>query len=407
MGVLERIARPVLEATSQGQLHRRLPIRAWEQHRAAWTHYEAFARTIAGLAPWLELGADQSAEGKLRAEFIELARASLVMATDPASPDYMNFGAVPHQPLVENAYLASALLTAPGALWEPLDQSQRAHVLAALRMSRRMNPAYNNWLLFPAMAEAALWKLTGEVQMKPIRRAVRIFDKRWYLGDGVYGDGPLFCWDYYNSFVIHPMLLQVLTVARERGSRWGRGLDRALERARRYAAIQERLISPDGTIPIVGRSAPYRFAALYLLSYMALRRELPAQLRPGAVRSAVTAVVRRMADAPGTFDSEGWLNLGVVGSQPELRDPYNATGSLYVCLTGLVHLGLPPDDPFWVAPPEPWTQLLLWTGGSVSRDEALEAHRRRGGLRRVKRSLLRWGSRVRRRVLPRRRIARR
>ena len=34
--------------------------------------------------------------------------------------------------------------------------------------------------------------------------------EQWYKGDGVYGDGPEFHWDYYNSFVIHPMLLDVL-----------------------------------------------------------------------------------------------------------------------------------------------------------------------------------------------------
>ena len=32
----------------------------------------------------------------------------------------------------------------------------------------------------------------------------------WYKGDGVYGDGPPFHWDYYNSFVIQPMLLNIL-----------------------------------------------------------------------------------------------------------------------------------------------------------------------------------------------------
>ena len=111
--VLTRIARPVLEATSRGELHERLTIHEWEEKRAAWTHYEAFARTMAGIAPWLELGPDDTSEGKLRAEFIELARRSLINATDPASPDYMNFGQVPDQPLVESAYLASALLAAP------------------------------------------------------------------------------------------------------------------------------------------------------------------------------------------------------------------------------------------------------------------------------------------------------
>lgn len=37
--------------------------------------------------------------------------------------------------------------------------------------------------------------------------------KAWYKGDGIYGDGAEFHLDYYNSYVIHPLLLQVLKIA--------------------------------------------------------------------------------------------------------------------------------------------------------------------------------------------------
>src|SRR5690606_28182585 len=49
VGVMLRIAEPVLEAMSKGELKKRMPIRDWEKDRAAWTHYEAFARTLAGI----------------------------------------------------------------------------------------------------------------------------------------------------------------------------------------------------------------------------------------------------------------------------------------------------------------------------------------------------------------------
>jgi hypothetical protein len=374
LDVLTRIAEPVLLATSRGELHQRLPVHDWEQDRAAWTHYEAFARTLAGIAPWLELGPDDTPEGHLRARFIDLARRSLINATDPNSPDYMNFGQVPDQPLVESAHLAAALLAAPTQLWEPLTEEQRENVADALRVSRTVPLTHdNNWVLFPAMIEAALWRFTGDVQLPAIERAVWLFEKEWYLGDGVYGDGPEFQADYYNSYVIHPMLLQVLRVAEARDHPSAeRSLSIALERAERYATILERLISPEGTFPVMGRSAAYRFAAFYHLAYMALERELPEALDAGAVRDGITAVVRRMVEAPGTFDEEGWLQLGAVGHQPGLQEPYNATGSLYVALIGLVHLGLPSDDPFWTVPDAPWTQKRIWAGEDVLRDKGLE-----------------------------------
>jgi len=372
VGVMTRIAEPVLDATSRGELHLRLPIRVWEQHRAAWTHYEAFARTLAGIAPWLELGPDETPEGQMRARFIDLARRSLINATDPTSPDYMNFGAIPDQPLVESAYLSAALLTAPTQLWEPLTAAQQNNVVQALQVSRSIQPHNNNWILFPAMVEAALWKLTGNFEIGPIEDAVQTFQNKWYVGDGTYSDGDEYHWDYYNSYVIHPMLLQVLRVTQEEQNPIARSLDVAMPRAQRYAEVLERLISPEGTFPVIGRSSAYRFAAFYHLSYMALTRSLPAKLNPGAVRSALTTVVRNMIEAPGTFDQQGWLNLGAVGEQLGLREVYNSTGSLYVCLTGLVHLGLPANDPFWTAPAASWTQQRIWAGENVPRDEALE-----------------------------------
>jgi rhamnogalacturonyl hydrolase YesR len=369
--VMTRIAQPVLEAMSKGELKKRMPIHDWEKDRAAWTHYEAFARTLAGIAPWLELGPDATPEGKQRERFIGLARQSLIHGTDPASPDYLNFGQVPDQPLVESAYLAAALMSAPKQLWEPLSASQKRNVVTALRTSLSIPVAHeNNWYLFPAMIEAVLWQV-GELD-KPDRLVLGVKKMDgWYLGDGTYGDGPNFRYDYYNSYVIHPMLLQPLKVAQAKRHPIANMLPVARERAHRYAEVLERLISPEGTFPVIGRSSAYRFAAFYHLSYMALSKDLPPSLNPGAVRAALTAVVRNQVEVPGTFDEQGWLRLGAVGYQPGLEETYNATGSLYVCLTGLVHLGLPADDPFWTARAVDWTQKKIWSGQDAARDHAL------------------------------------
>jgi hypothetical protein len=145
---------------------------------------------------------------------------------------------------------------------------------------------------------------------------------------------------------------------------------KVLGRAQRYAEVQERLISPEGTFPVMGRSSAYRFGALQHLSTMALMRQLPPDVKSAAVRSALTAVIRRMIEAPGTFDERGWLQVGAVGHQQSIRESYIATGSLYLCLTGLVHLGLPPDDPFWTAPAEVWTQKRIWSGQDIPADHA-------------------------------------
>ena len=368
VSVLTRVAEPVLSALAEGNLKEKLPSHSWERDRAAYAPLEAFGRTMAGIAPWLALGPDETLEGKTRARFIDLSVKSLANATDPKSPDFMNFNGG-GQPLVDAAFLAEALLRAPHQLWDKLNADQQSNVVAALKATRVIKPYESNWLLFSATIEAALWHFTGDCNQQPIDYAVKKH-MEWYLGDGTYGDGPVFHWDYYNSYVIQPMLIDVLKVCAKKKSPQGDLLPKVMARASRYAAIQERLISPEGTFPVMGRSSAYRFGAFQVLSDMALLHELPKDLEPGAARSGLTAVIRNMIEAPGTFDENGWLQVGAVGHQPSIREGYISTGSLYLCLFGLVDLGLPPDDPFWTAPAAPWTQKRIWSGADVHPDHS-------------------------------------
>ncbi len=367
---LDRIARPVIQSLAEGKLKEKLPLGPGEDSRKAYTHLEAFGRTLSGIAPWLALGPDATAEGKLRAKYIELSRRALTNATDPKSPDFMNF-TTGGQPLVDAAFLSLGLLRAPDQLWTPLAAEQKANVIAALKSTRVLKPGENNWLLFTALVESAIWQFTGECEMTGIEKAINRHED-WYVGDGTYGDGPNYHWDYYNSFVIQPALIEVLKVCKAKNSPLGEKLPVILTRAQRYAEVQERLISPEGTFPVVGRSSAYRFGAFQTLSVVALRHELPKSVEPAAVRCGIHAVVRRMIEAPGTFDAQGWLRAGVAGYQPAVKESYISTGSLYLCLNGLLHLGLPSNDPLWTDAPKPWTQKRLWAGENVPSDHALK-----------------------------------
>ncbi|MFD0894647.1 DUF2264 domain-containing protein [Luteolibacter ambystomatis] len=363
---LDRIARPVLSALAAGELKKALPLGPGEEDRRKFTHLEAFGRTMVGIAPWLALGPDNTPEGKLRADYIAMSRKALINATDSASPDHLDF-TTPSQPLVDTAFLALALLRAPDQLWKPLTPAQQANVIAALKETRKIKPGESNWLLFSASVEAAIWHFTGECEMRPITYALEKH-QQWYLGDGTYGDGPQFHWDYYNSYVIQPALIAVLEVCKEKSDPNAKLLPATIGRAQRYAEVQERMVSPEGTYPVIGRSSSYRFGAFQVLSLMALRHELPKEVSPAAARGALTAVIRRTLEAPGTFDAKGWLRAGAVGYQPGIRDGYVSTGSLYMCTAGLLHLGLPANDPFWTAPAEPWTQKRIWAGQDIPGD---------------------------------------
>jgi hypothetical protein len=368
---LVKIGDPVLEALSHNQLKVLMPIErspgAWDDRKHV-TYLEAFGRLLSGMAPWLELGPDTTPEGKLRTKYIDLAQKSIHNATDPESPDFMNF-VNDRQPLVDAAFFAQALLRAPEQLWEPLDSITKENVIKALKSSRKIEPYHSNWLLFASMVETAILKFDKDEDQQ---RLIYALDehKKWYLGDGTYGDGPDFHWDYYNSFVIHPMQLDILKTLNEKDNNYKEDFKTELDRARRYAAIQERLISPDGTYPPIGRSLAYRFGAFQLLSQIALWKELPKELAPAQVRSALYTMIYNQLNAPGTFDKNGWLQIGLYGHQPNIGEGYISTGSLYLCSEAFLVLGLPATDSFWSDNYEPWTQKKIWSGEIIPIDHA-------------------------------------
>ena len=372
--MIERIATPVLNGFATGRIRDLMPVEAVagavDDRRTL--HASRGTRTDPGGAGALAAGslASHGGGGQARHAARSSRAAAIAQATDPRSPAYVNVSSG-GQPLVDAAFLAQAMLRAPDALCRTLAPAVRANVAAALRATHTIRPPFNNWLLFAATIETAL-KMMGE-PWDPVRvdYAIRQHEQ-WYKGDGAYGDGPTFHWDYYNSFVIHPMLVDIVASVGAENPAW-EGLVPALHaRAQRYAAVQERMIAPDGSFPPLGRSLAYRCGAFHLLAQSALRRALPDVVRPAQVREALTAVIRRTMDATGTFDANGWLTIGLAGHQPALAERYISTGSLYLCATAFLPLGLPPSDPFWSDPAVPWTSKHAWSGGDLAPDHALD-----------------------------------
>lgn len=110
-----KIADPVLQALANRKLKECMPIEGKLPDRHEYTHLEAFGRLLCGIAPWLETGETIGDEGELREKYARLAREGIEAATDPASPDFMNFSHG-HQPIVDAAFLAHAIVRAPNEL---------------------------------------------------------------------------------------------------------------------------------------------------------------------------------------------------------------------------------------------------------------------------------------------------
>ena len=371
---VELVSDPVLKALKEGNLRRKMPVEAapgQTQARAVGTHLEALGRLLAGLAPWLELEpstGESPKETALRNQYRDYALTGITSALDHASPDYMHFGESP-QTLVDSSFLALALLRAPKHLLKKLDAKTQQRLAEALITQRKVQPPFNNWLLFAAMNEALLMTLNHPWDRMRVDYALRELQS-WYLGDGTYGDGPHFHWDFYNSFVIQPYLLQLMDTLGDQSPSWSAMRTPIHQRAQRHAAIQERLIAPDGSYPAIGRSITYRCGAFHLLADSSRRQILPKEITPPQVRGALSAVMHRTLSPAGTFSSDGWLQIGLAGHQPGLGETYISTGSLYLCSAVWLPLGLPPAAPFWSQSPKPWTSQTIWSGKNSQADHA-------------------------------------
>ena len=420
--LLYRMAQPVLEPMSEGRLQQVMTYESgnlevsptWDGRNKKVAYMEAFARLMAGLAPWLSLPDDNTAESLQRQQLRQWALSAYAHAVDPESPDYLGWQAG-GQTLVDAAYLVESFHRAWDALWEPLSTETKLRYVRELQQLHRYDPPYQNWLLFCGMEESFLMKAEASLRKAgvdlraegfelPLYDAFRIKTavnkaEEWYVGDGWYSDGPSFAFDYYNSYVIHPMYAECLEMvcdvkpnasylvhSLDPNTYQARGPKERLadvrKRMQKYSVILERMVSPEGTYPVYGRSIPYRLAVFQPLAMLAWQKLLPAELSNGQVRSAITAVMKRMyaadlyalglsaepAQTPTNFNEGGFLTIGFVGSHPNVADIYTNNGSLYMTTLAFLPLGLPADDPFWTDAPEPWTSKKAWEGQDFPKD---------------------------------------
>ncbi len=369
-----KMAQPVLENMSKGELQKNMMVEVsptWDGRNKKVTYMECFGRLMAGMAPWLTLPDDNTPEGLQRKQLRTWALAAYKNAVDPASPDYLLWHKE-GQTLVDAAYIAESFIRGYDALWVPLDSVTKQRYIDEFTQLHRIDPPYTNWLLFSSTIESFLAKAHAPFDQYRVSMAVRKVEE-WYVGDGWYSDGSNFAFDYYSSYVFHPMYLETLkNMIDAKKSGWGieypKFYDRELKRAQKFSIILERFISPEGTFPVFGRSIPYRTAAMQPLALMAWYKQLPKDLPNGQVRAALTAVLHRMYDQQQNFNEKGYLTIGFCGKQPNVADWYTNNGSLYMASLIFMPLGLPADDAFWTDAAQDWTQKKAWGGQAFPKD---------------------------------------
>ena len=400
--ILYQMAEPVMKNMAEGKLQQVMDTAngcknlelspTWDKRNKKVAYMEAFGRLLAGLAPWLNLPDDNTAESAKRKQLREWTRKAIINAVDPNSPDRLGWESG-GQTLVDGAYVVEGLYRGYDSLWVPLPQETKDLYIKEIQGLRRYDPPYTNWFLFVGMEESFLMYVGAPYDAFRIKTAMSKVEE-WYIGDGIYSDGPSFAFDYYNSFVIQPMYLECLEMIsarqgsnsyliRAKDGKRNTAANRVKEvrkRMQKWSVILERFISPEGTFPIIGRSIPYRMAVLQPLAQLAWRKQLPQELSEGQVRSAITAVANRMfygqtqnpsknaSPLSKNYNEGGFLTIGFVGPHPNVADWYTNNGSLYMTSLAFMALGLPETDSFWTAPYEKWTSKKAWEGDDFPKD---------------------------------------
>jgi hypothetical protein len=369
---LDIMVKPVLASLAKDSLRATMPqiasIRSDNKEQRIKVQYvEVLGRVLSGIAPWLQLEGGSEQEVKLRKQYREWTIKGLQNALDSNANDFMRFD-VTGQQLVDASFIALAVVRAPW-IWENLTTKHQQLLMQSILTTRKFKPGFSNWLLFSAMNEAFLAKFGYEWDPMRVDYALQQMEQ-WYVGDGMYKDGVNYAFDYYNSFVIHPYLAAIAEIIGKKTSAYNSMFVKIKSRNERYAVIQERLISADGTYPATGRSIIYRGAAFHHLADMAYRKALPAQLSPEQVRGALTAVIKKTLESPTTYKND-WLTLGLYGDQPNIADSYNNQGSPYLCTAIFLPLGLPETYAFWAGKPAKWSAQKIWSGEDFENDHGV------------------------------------
>ena len=145
-----------------------------------------------------------------------------------------------------------------------------------------------------------------------------------------------------------------------------------LDRARRYAAILERLIGPDGSFPAIGRSLAYRCGAFHLLART--RAERPTSRWPAAGAGARRVGRRHPPDARGAR-ARSTRAAGSPSASPDISPASaSATSRRAVSISArwrFCRSVSAADHAFWTGPDMPITAVRAWNGQEFPIDHAI------------------------------------
>ena len=104
-------------------------------------------------------------------------------------------------------------------------------------------------------------------------------------------------------------------------------------------------------------------------------RPIYEQIKDGLRKLMVNGVLQEGEKLPSVRTLASSLAINPNTIQRAYREleseGYICTGSLYLCTTGFLPLGLPASAPFWDSGYEDWTSRKIWSGADMPADHSV------------------------------------
>jgi hypothetical protein len=311
---------------------------------------ESYARMASAWGAWLHEPSNPAVlafDG--RENSIEaLMRQALLDGTDPAKP-HTYWGDMDHmdQRLVESTDFAASIWMSRERVFDKLTAEEQQQIMRWLAQVDGKGTYYDNWVLFPAVAQAVRLRLGFPVDVAELDRNLDQGDD-FYRGDGWYVDGPANEYELYNAWMFNWHFLLWAWID---GDRRPDLRQRVLERARSFLAGWQYFFGANGSYAAWGRSLVYRFAAVSAFATGYLLKVAPAD--PGMLRRLSSGCLRYFYDRDACDPHGHFLRQGFHGDFPPAGESYISPGSPSWACHGLFALMFGADDPFWTAVESP------------------------------------------------------
>lgn len=312
---------------------------------------EGYTRSRALFAAWLVGSGKTTIEVKGNTiNILDQFREGLLSVSDPSSAEYIGerYGSNVKQWILETSAVALAIYMTKELVWDNLSRGEQKQIVQWMHNATGQQIPHNNWYTFPACIHYVLRALGEKYDRDELNLCLQRI-KDFYLGDGWFDDGGPkrgYSVDQYNAWGFHYFLPAYVYLGEDDPEL----KDWIIDCLQKFIVSYERFIGANGSLAMWGRSWIYRPALTVPFIWAEILDVSP--LPPGEVRRIASGQMKFYVEN-NYFKEDLTPQMGYIGENLELIEPYSTYGSPYWGTGIFYSLLLPASHPFWTDEEQP------------------------------------------------------